>query len=75
MKGEAQTVPWRVWNKYNIPRHSFIAWLLAHDRLRTRDRLIKAGVDVCGDCLLCGIDMENANRVFFQCQYSNMCKQ
>lgn len=52
MKGEAQTVPWRVWNKYNILRHSFLAWLLAHDRLRTRDRLMKAGVDVCGFVVL-----------------------
>ncbi|XP_021713482.1 uncharacterized protein LOC110681641 [Chenopodium quinoa] len=61
-----------VWNPFNIPNHTFIYWLLALDRLRTRDRLAQFGVCNSIDCLLCGEDVETSNHLFFGCSYSTM---
>lgn len=39
-------VPWRywVWNKLNVPKHSFVCWMTMWDRLKTRDKLCNWGL-------------------------------
>lgn len=41
------------WFKLHIPRRSFIAWLALHNRLKTRDRLVKWGITDSNKCVLC----------------------
>ncbi|XP_074271342.1 uncharacterized protein LOC141595277 [Silene latifolia] len=54
-------VPWYtiVWNRFNVNKHSFIAWLIKHERLLTLDRLFKMGIVTQLSCYLCGEDTEN----------------
>ncbi|XP_010678138.1 uncharacterized protein LOC104893701 [Beta vulgaris subsp. vulgaris] len=46
LQGPQEEVPWHywVWNSANIPKHSFIAWLVALGKLKTRIVLAKAGI-------------------------------
>lgn len=66
---------WRflVWNKLNIPKHAFIAWLIMWGRLKTKDRLHR--FDLCTDtiCEICGVANENIRHLFFGCHYGNSC--
>ncbi|XP_021769532.1 uncharacterized protein LOC110733779 [Chenopodium quinoa] len=59
--GSMLTVSWKnwIWNKFNIPKHTFIAWLAAQDRLRLRIKLYSIGVSESKQCLLCGIAPES----------------
>ncbi|KAF8053309.1 hypothetical protein N665_1435s0010 [Sinapis alba] len=59
-----------VWFKGKIPKHAFITWLAAHDRLPTRDRMRRWGLDVSPSCLLCGTIDESRQHVFFDCAFS-----
>ncbi|XP_056846887.1 uncharacterized protein LOC130497767 [Raphanus sativus] len=49
------TVAWysSVWFSGNIPKHSFITWVAARDRMPTRDKLRRWGLDVTPLCPLC----------------------
>ncbi|GAA0170130.1 reverse transcriptase [Lithospermum erythrorhizon] len=57
-----------VWFRHNVPRHSFILWLLVLERLETRHRVVKwkNGFEI--KCSFCD---ENVSRkhVFFQCDF------
>ncbi|XP_021767724.1 uncharacterized protein LOC110732114 [Chenopodium quinoa] len=72
LQGSMEKVNWYdwVWNHFNIPKHTFINWLSALDRLRTRDKLVQFGVCDSTECLLCGEDVETSNHLFFACSYS-----
>lgn len=59
-----------VWISRAIPRHSFHTWLVIQDRLPTRDRLLKWGLQVEGRCLLCNSNPESRDHLFFSCNYS-----
>lgn len=65
-------VPWHksVWFTGMIPKHAFIAWLVAHDRLSTRDRMIRWGSQVSPLCPLCDSANECKQHLFFDCSYS-----
>ncbi|XP_024006225.1 uncharacterized protein LOC112082856 [Eutrema salsugineum] len=67
------SVPWHkiIWSKEEIPRCSFIAWLAMLVRLPTRDRLLRWGMSVPGQCLLCNSDQESHEHIFFRCTYSS----
>ncbi|XP_010463281.1 PREDICTED: uncharacterized protein LOC104743952 [Camelina sativa] len=69
---EGTKVDWyeSVWIKGRIPKHSFIAWLNARDRLLTRDKLIRWGLSVPSHCLLCSNHAESRQHLFFDCSYS-----
>ncbi|XP_021759480.1 uncharacterized protein LOC110724371 [Chenopodium quinoa] len=75
LQGDLSTVTWTkwIWNKFNIPKHFFIAWLSIHDRLRLRDRLCELGVYNEEACLLCVSVLENLQHLFFKCKYSKVC--
>ncbi|XP_059310635.1 uncharacterized protein LOC132061986 [Lycium ferocissimum] len=59
-----------VCNKYGAPKWIFILRLAAHERLYTRDRLVKWGLTKNPDCPLCQTGLETIGHLFFQCTYS-----
>lgn len=67
------TVPWHksVWFKDRVPKHAFIAWVVAWNRLHTRDRLRRWGLSIPSVCVLCNTCDESRDHLFFECEYSN----
>nr|TKS06527.1 hypothetical protein D5086_0000121650 [Populus alba] len=51
--------------KGHIPRHSFILWLACLGRLHTMDRLSAAGIIQNASCILCGLQTETHEHLFF----------
>ncbi|XP_048628766.1 uncharacterized protein LOC106360905 [Brassica napus] len=66
-------VPWHkaVWFAGRIPKHAFITWIAARNRMVTRDRLIRWGLSVPARCVLCSGFDENRQHLFFDCGYSS----
>ncbi|XP_019094856.1 PREDICTED: uncharacterized protein LOC109130093 [Camelina sativa] len=66
-------VPWykSVWFKHRVPKHAFICWVVAWNRLHTRDRLRSWGLNVPVLCTLCNAHPETRNHLFFQCDFAN----
>lgn len=60
-----------VWFTGRIPKHAFIAWVAARDRMVTRDKLIGWGLNVPHSCVLCQVHDESRQHLFFDCAYSN----
>ncbi|KAG7567328.1 Reverse transcriptase zinc-binding domain [Arabidopsis thaliana x Arabidopsis arenosa] len=58
-----------VWFSGRIPKHSFITWLNARHRLQTRDRMIRWNMAVPPACLLCNLEDESRQHLFFDCSY------
>ncbi|XP_019237338.1 PREDICTED: uncharacterized protein LOC109217530 [Nicotiana attenuata] len=54
-----------------MPRHQFIMWMALHQKLATVERVIKWGINVAKECVLCtsGKD-ETMEHLFFECAYS-----
>lgn len=77
LKGGSPKVDWHgwVWNRLNVPRTSFIAWLVMWKRIQTRDRLKKFGVIAEDNCPLCDENVETIDHLFFLCPYPAMCMQ
>lgn len=69
---DVQWANW-VWNRLNVPKYSFICWLVMWKRLQTKDRLQKYGIMVQTDCLLCDHPQESVEHLFFQYKYSRLC--
>lgn len=67
------TVFWHkaIWFTDRIPKHAFIAWVAARDRMVTRDKLIGWGLLVPSSCVLCQGHDENRQHLFFDCSYSS----
>lgn len=59
-----------VWFSRAIPRHNFHTWLLIQDRIATRDRLLRWGVQTDNRCLLCNTAEESRDHLYFSCNYS-----
>lgn len=53
-----------------MPKHAFICWLTIMNRLPTKDRLLKWGLNVDVMCLLCGAAEESRDHVFFSCPFA-----
>lgn len=64
---------WHHWvrNKDNIPKHAFIAWMATLRKLRTKSKLLQAGVCQDDDCLLCNHGTDSCQYLFYQCAFSN----
>ncbi|KAM6587484.1 hypothetical protein CsatA_010089 [Cannabis sativa] len=56
-----------VWNRLNIPKHSVILWLAMLNRLKTKERLLKHGLQVSELCCLCNEQTETVQHLFFEC--------
>lgn len=72
LRVKKQLVPWNniVWSSCIFPRHSFILWVLAHGKLKTKDRLQRLGTVVDQLCVLCSREDETINHLFFDCTYT-----
>lgn len=54
-----------VWNKKNIPKHSFIYWLTAKKKLLTKYMLDHRGINLDTS--------ESINHLFYECKFSKLC--
>uniref|UniRef100_A0A2N9JAL9 Reverse transcriptase domain-containing protein n=1 Tax=Fagus sylvatica TaxID=28930 RepID=A0A2N9JAL9_FAGSY len=59
-----------IWYSLNIPRHSFIGWLAILSKLPTKERMLKWGFNVDGNCVFCRYAIETRNHIFFDCSFS-----
>jgi len=59
-----------VWFKGRIPKHAFVTWVTMRHRLLTRDRMLSWGLPVPPDCLLCSLQAESRQHLFFDCSYA-----
>ncbi|XP_074290831.1 uncharacterized protein LOC141617536 [Silene latifolia] len=75
MQESDQKVPWYnlVWNRYNVPKCSFIIWLIQHQRLLTLDRLHKMGIVDNTACFLYGVEMETHAHLFQDFIFARQC--
>ncbi|XP_020866133.1 uncharacterized protein LOC110224415 [Arabidopsis lyrata subsp. lyrata] len=66
------SVAWHksVWFKDRIPKHAFICWVVAWNRLHTRDRLTSWGLSVSPLCVLCNACHESRDHLVFECVFS-----
>ncbi|XP_056688044.1 uncharacterized protein [Spinacia oleracea] len=63
------------WNRLLTPKHRFICWLAAQCRLQTTAKLAGIGISQSALCLICGLQDEDHNHLFFQCQFSYQIMQ
>ncbi|XP_074314014.1 uncharacterized protein LOC141649218 [Silene latifolia] len=70
-------VPWRFicWNSLNIPKTAFIFWALMHQRLLTKDRLLRMGLMVDTQCDICRMLPEDHQHLFSGCVYFKECSR
>ena len=70
-----ENVPWAswVWNRTNIPKHSFLCWIIMWGRLNTRDRLSKMGIQCDTICPMCERQDESIEHLFRECIYIKWC--
>lgn len=63
-----QAPPWvdAVWNTFAVPKSSFVFWL-AIQRLLTKDRMVRFGLEMDKRCLLCGHGRESASHLLTCC--------
>lgn len=59
-----------VWHKNHFPRFSFNLWLAFHNGFRTKDVLLRYGIDIAAGCLLCSSQNESFRHLFFGCHFS-----
>ncbi|XP_039020242.1 uncharacterized protein LOC120152010 [Hibiscus syriacus] len=73
IRPEAPKVVWHhlVWFAGRIPKYCIILWMAILDRLPTRIRLLRMGLAIDNDkCLLCNLESETRNHLFFECDYA-----
>ncbi|XP_062093551.1 uncharacterized protein LOC133799564 [Humulus lupulus] len=62
-----------VWERFYIPKHRFILWLVMLQRLCTRVFIRNYNSTLDPSCLFCGEHNEDIDHLFFQCKYSKQC--
>jgi hypothetical protein len=72
LRSKGNEVSWwkLLWFSLNIPCHSFIGWLAMHNKLPTKERMLKWGFTVDGNCVFCRNSLETRNHNFFECSFS-----
>lgn len=72
IKGHSPTYDFHsiIWQKEHIPRHAFVLWLASKRRLKTMDRLPTAMTPPNPNRVLCNIDLESHEHLFFMCRYT-----
>lgn len=70
-------VEWKdwVWNRLNIPRHSFICWMISWKRIKVRAKLKEYGYIADARCPLCLSSDETVDHLFFECCYTQHCSK
>ncbi|KAL9677411.1 hypothetical protein QQ045_005640 [Rhodiola kirilowii] len=59
-----------VWNRFNSPRSALHLWLVAKNRLLTRDRMRGMCYTGDGSCVLCRSAQESRDHLFFECPFA-----
>ncbi|XP_074318594.1 uncharacterized protein LOC141655410 [Silene latifolia] len=59
-----------IWNKWRVPKHSFINWIIIREALPLKDRLVQYGVCTDDRCCICSIHAETHTHLFQQCDYN-----
>jgi hypothetical protein len=65
-----------IWTSKALPKLKVFLWLLMHDRLNTRDIMIRKHwkVDSGPECILCNsTSVETRNHLFFECEFAIAC--
>ncbi|XP_075101608.1 uncharacterized protein LOC142177046 [Nicotiana tabacum] len=72
LRGEFPKASWRrlIYNNKGCPKWIFIFYLALQERLYTKDRFSKWGIQVNQTCPLCDHEMEDHQHLFFTCKYS-----
>ncbi|KAL0875497.1 hypothetical protein Bca101_025202 [Brassica carinata] len=72
VRNRAAEQPWTrsIWFKGHIPRHAFTSWVAHQDRLPTRSRLLRWGMNISSSCCLCDAGEENRDHLFLRCEIS-----
>ncbi|XP_074283467.1 uncharacterized protein LOC141608016 [Silene latifolia] len=64
-----------VWYPTAAPKHSFIAWLIANQALRLKDRLFSYNVVPDNLCCICALATESHIHLFQECLYTKQVLQ
>lgn len=69
LSAHSPLVPWwqMVWHEYNLPKASFITWLVLLGRAQTRDRVSVFKPAIERRCVLCDVCDESISHLFFHC--------
>ncbi|XP_074315245.1 uncharacterized protein LOC141651430 [Silene latifolia] len=59
-----------IWNTIAAPKHSFMAWLIANQALRLKDRLVCYNVASDDLCWICAFNPETHAHLFQECLYA-----
>ncbi|XP_074283206.1 uncharacterized protein LOC141607754 [Silene latifolia] len=59
-----------VWNNWNIPKASFISWLIMHEGINIKPKLYAYGCCQDDRCILCDAQSETISHLFTECEYS-----
>ena len=64
-------MPWiaAVWHKLTIPKCSFTSWLAFKNRLLTKDRMMRFGMQTDLRCVLCNNAIETNAHLFSSCNF------
>ncbi|XP_074283264.1 uncharacterized protein LOC141607817 [Silene latifolia] len=75
LQGDQAKVPWHpvIWNRLNLPKHSFIGWLAIQGRLITKDRVLRFGVIQDSTYDMCMDQTEDHSYMLYQCRFSSQC--
>ncbi|XP_074315167.1 uncharacterized protein LOC141651346 [Silene latifolia] len=75
LQGDQTEVPWHpvIWNRLNLPKHSFIGWLAIQGGLMTKDRLLRFGIIQNSICDMCMDQPEDHTHLLYQCRFSAQC--
>ncbi|XP_074305178.1 uncharacterized protein LOC141640190 [Silene latifolia] len=73
---DREPVRWYPWvnQRWSVPRHLFCCWLVVQGRLLTQDRLRRMHIIDQNCCVLCGVNEETHDHLFFGCVFSRKCK-
>ncbi|XP_074306263.1 uncharacterized protein LOC141641502 [Silene latifolia] len=72
LREKDQEVRWHglVWNKWNVPKHSFMAWVYHHNNMNTMDKLYRLHISEEDTCWICRNSTETIEHLFFSYGYS-----
>ncbi|XP_074271311.1 uncharacterized protein LOC141595244 [Silene latifolia] len=59
-----------VWNKWSIPKHSFISWVYQHKNMNTMEKLHNLSISEEYTCRICRNETETIEHLFFDCPYN-----
>lgn len=66
------SLPWvqAIWHPFHIPKCAFTLWLALKNRLLTKDRMLRFGMNTDSRCCLCGNHPETTSHLFSSCAFS-----